>query len=82
LINLFAIKIIDFFEFSEKGILVLGPVDSELDLIDIVIGNPLNVHGFIGVDGKIEILVKGLPQLLSLFENSFGGGCFKFGDWH
>ncbi len=82
LVNLFAIKVIDLFEFSKEGILVLGPVNSELDLIDIVIGNPLNIHGFVGVDRKVEILVEGLSQLLGLFENSFGGGCFKFGDWH
>lgn len=82
LIDLFAIEVIDFFEFSEERILVLGPVDGELDLIDIVIGNLFNIHGFIWVDGNRECLMEGLPQLLSLFENSFGGGGFKFGDWH
>ena len=82
LIDLFAIEVINFLEFSEEGILVLGPVDGELDLIDIVIGNLLNVHGFVRVGGKREGLVKSLPHLLSLFNNSLGGGGFKFGDWH
>lgn len=82
LVYFFAIEMIDFFKFSEEGILILGSVDGELDLIDVVIGNFFDIHGFIGVDGKEEVLVEGLSELLSLFEDSFGGGGLKFGDWH
>ena len=73
---------INFLKFSEERILILGPVDGEFDLIEIVFGNFLNVHGFVGVGRKGKVLMEGLPQLLSLSENSFWGGGLEFGVGH
>lgn len=82
LVDLFAIEMIDFLQFSEESILIMGSVDGELDLIEIVFGNFLNVHGFVGVGGQCKVLMEGLIELLSLFENTLGRGGFEFGEGH
>ena len=82
LVDLFAIEMIEFLQFSEESILIMGSVDGELDLIEIVFGNLLNVHGFVRVGGQRKVLMEGLLELLSLFENTLGRGGFEFGEGH
>ena len=69
-------------EFSEERILVLGSTNGIFDLVQIVIGDFLNVHGLIVVDGKDKVLIECFSELLSLLENSFGRGGLEIWDWH
>ncbi len=72
MVDLFTIEMIDFLQFSEEGILIMGSVDGELDFIEIVFGNFFNVHGLVGVGGQGKVLMESLLELVSLFENTLG----------